>query len=59
MPCYAECGGLMYLTKEIKYKKNKGKMVGIIDARCEVQDKPVGRGLVELKPVSHPWISKN
>ena len=58
MPCYAECGGLMYLTKEVEYKKNKGKMVGIIDARCEVQDKPVGRGLVELKPVSHPWISK-
>jgi len=31
-PVYAECGGLMYLTKSIAYGKNKHKMVGIFDA---------------------------
>ncbi len=35
MPIYAECGGLMYLTKSIsgyKNKKKKYKMVGLFDA---------------------------
>ena len=32
MPIYAECGGLMYLTKSISYKYGKFKMVGLFDA---------------------------
>ncbi len=32
MPIYAECGGLMYLTKSIRYKSGKFKMVGLFDA---------------------------
>lgn len=32
MPIYAECGGLMYLTKSIRYKNAKFKMVGLFDA---------------------------
>lgn len=32
VPIYAECGGLMYLTKSIKYKNAKFKMVGLFDA---------------------------
>ena len=31
-PIYAECGGLMYLTKSITNNKKKYKMVGLIDA---------------------------
>jgi cobyrinic acid a,c-diamide synthase len=32
MPIYAECGGLMYLTKSINYKSGKFKMIGLFDA---------------------------
>ncbi len=32
MPIYAECGGLMYLTRSIRYKNAKFKMVGLFDA---------------------------
>lgn len=32
MPIYAECGGLMYLTKSIRYKSGKFAMVGLFDA---------------------------
>ena len=31
-PIYAECGGLMYLTKSITNDKKKYKMIGLIDA---------------------------
>jgi len=32
MPIYAECGGLMYLTKSISLGKKKYEMVGLFDA---------------------------
>lgn len=32
VPIYVECGGLMYLTKSIRYKNAKFKMVGLFDA---------------------------
>ncbi len=32
LPIYAECGGLMYLTKSIKYQSGNFKMVGLFDA---------------------------
>jgi len=35
MPIYAECGGLMYLTKSISFGKKKYKMVGLFDAETQ------------------------
>ncbi|RNJ74821.1 MAG: cobyrinate a,c-diamide synthase [Nitrosopumilus sp. D6] len=32
MPLYAECGGLMYLTKSITYGKKRHRMTGLFDA---------------------------
>ncbi|MGI0066430.1 MAG: cobyrinate a,c-diamide synthase, partial [Nitrosotalea sp.] len=32
LPIYAECGGLMYLTKSIRYQSGKFAMVGLFDA---------------------------
>ena len=56
MPTYAECGGLMYLSNSIKYQNQQSEMVGIINADCEMHEKPVGRGytLLESNP-HHPW----
>ena len=39
MPIYAECGGLMYLTKSIDYGSKKFKMVGLFDATTKMQKK--------------------
>ena len=59
-PVYAECGGLMYLAKSIKINDKSFRMVGIINGRVVMHDKPVGRGHVELiKSSSHPWLLSN
>jgi cobyrinic acid a,c-diamide synthase len=39
LPIYAECGGLMYLTKSISYKSAKFKMVGLFDAVTMMEKK--------------------
>ena len=39
IPIYAECGGLMYLTKFIGYGSTKFKMVGLYDAVTKMQKK--------------------
>ena len=41
IPIYAECGGLMYLTKSIKNtsNKNKDKMIGLIDSEIHMTKK--------------------
>jgi len=36
---YAECGGLMYLTKSIKHQNQKYKMVGLFDVETEMTKK--------------------
>ena len=40
-PIYAECGGLMYLTKSINYKNKSFKMVGIFDAETVMTKKMI------------------
>ena len=55
-PVYAECGGLMYLAKSIKYKSKTYKMTGIIPGVIKMNEKPVGRGYVKLKTKkNHLW----
>ncbi|MFB5609629.1 MAG: cobyrinic acid a,c-diamide synthase, partial [Nitrosarchaeum sp.] len=36
IPIYAECGGLMYLTKSIDYGNKKFKMIGLFDAETNM-----------------------
>lgn len=52
-PIYAECGGLMYLTKSIDYGKKISKMVGIFDAETKMTKK------MKLNYTQGNIISKN
>ena len=55
-PCYAECGGLMYLSNTIQYKKKKHNMVGVIPGDIDMSIRPVGRGYVRLNTTKdHIW----
>lgn len=56
MPAYAECGGLMYLSRGIEYQGRTYQMVGAIPGDVKMHDKPIGRGYVHLKEHEvHPW----
>lgn len=48
LPVYAECGGLMYLSRSIAWEGRRGEMVGIVPADCVMGDRPVGRGYALL-----------
>ncbi len=56
LPTYAECGGLMYLSRQITHQGKSHKMVGVIKADTLMTPKPIGRGYVQLAPTdNHPW----
>lgn len=59
MPAYAECGGLMYLTRSIEYAKQRADMVGLIDAACVMTAKPQGRGYVQFSENENTLWEKN
>ncbi len=48
-PVYAECGGLMYLSRSIRWGDRQAQMVGAIPAEVVMQDTPVGRGYMRLE----------
>jgi len=49
LPAYAECGGMMYLSRSLSWKEKKNTMVGIIPGDTTMHDKPQGRGYVKIK----------
>ncbi len=56
MPTYAECGGLMYLSRSINYQERSFEMVGAIPGDVKMHAKPIGRGYVHLREdAEHPW----
>ncbi len=56
LPTYAECGGLMYLSRQITHQGKSHKMVGVVEADTLMTPKPIGRGYVQLVPTEkHPW----
>lgn len=56
MPTYAECGGLMYLSRSISYQGKRYAMVGAIPGDIVMHAKPIGRGYVHLtENAEHPW----
>ncbi|MFY9723780.1 MAG: cobyrinate a,c-diamide synthase, partial [Azonexus sp.] len=56
MPVYAECGGMMYLSRSIAFQGRSYEMVGAIPGDVKMHAKPVGRGYVHLREdPEHPW----
>lgn len=48
MPVYAECGGLMLLSRAIAWQGTKYPMAGVLEFEVEVLKAPQGHGYVEL-----------
>jgi len=58
LPTYAECGGLMYLSKKVVWAEQTQAMVGVIPGTTVMCEKPQGRGYVALKESeAFPWPS--
>jgi cobyrinic acid a,c-diamide synthase len=56
LPTYAECGGLMYLSRSIRWSDRRGDMVGVVPGDVVMGDRPVGRGYATLEEtVQAPW----
>ncbi len=50
LPVYAECGGLMYLSRQIVWGERRADMVGALPADVVMGERPVGKGYVVLRP---------
>nr|CAA6828745.1 MAG: Cobyrinic acid A,C-diamide synthase [uncultured Thiotrichaceae bacterium] len=56
LPTYAECGGLMYLSRSLSWNDEHADMVGIIPGDIVMHKKPQGRGYVKLQETPDmPW----
>ncbi len=49
LPVYAECGGLMYLARSLRWKGDIFRMVGALPVDVVMHERPVGRGYVVLE----------
>jgi cobyrinic acid a,c-diamide synthase len=56
LPAYAECGGLMYLSRSLSWNGKHSEMVGAIPADTVMHARPQGRGYVRLRETANaPW----
>lgn len=56
LPVYAECGGLMYLSRSLGWHGERCTMVGALPADTVMHDRPQGRGYVKLRENGmSPW----
>lgn len=56
LPCYAECGGLMYLARSIHWREQQHQMVGVLPGDVVMHERPQGRGYIRLTATQDmPW----
>jgi len=56
LPAYAECAGLMYLSRSLSWNGTTTEMVGFIPGDAVMHNRPVGRGYVQLiETRDAPW----
>ena len=58
LPVYAECGGMMYLSRRIRWGQRSAEMVGAIPCEIEMTDSPQGHGyVVALVDGANPFFA--
>jgi cobyrinic acid a,c-diamide synthase len=56
LPLWAECGGLMYLARRMRWKGKTCSMVGALPCDSEMSERPAGHGYVILEETGRgPW----
>ncbi|MBU6444752.1 MAG: cobyrinate a,c-diamide synthase [Alphaproteobacteria bacterium] len=56
LPVYAECGGLMYLSRSVGWQGKRADMVGAIPADVVMNPRPAGHGYIRLRETGKgPW----
>ena len=59
MPCYAECGGLMYLCRSMAWGSQTYEMCDVVGADAVMCARPQGRGLVRYTTTpDHIWAPR-
>jgi cobyrinic acid a,c-diamide synthase len=48
LPVYAECGGLVYLSRSVTYEGRRADLAGVLDVDVEVCPRPQGHGYAEM-----------
>jgi len=61
LPAYAECGGMMYLSRKLTWREKTFDMVGAIPGDTTMHEKSCGRGYVMLEQNRgvFPWGSSD
>ncbi len=54
LPVYAECGGLMYLSRSLTWNDQHCEMVGAVPGDTVMYPRPQGRGYVRLSETDSP-----
>ncbi len=59
LPVYAECGGMMYLSRRIVWGEKSAEMVGALPCEIEMTDQPQGHGYVAARvDEENPFFAK-
>ncbi len=60
VPVYAECGGLIYLSKCAHYNEKSYVLADVLPFEIGFRQKPVGHGYLELKSLcGSPWFASD
>lgn len=52
LPVYAECGGLMYLSRNLRLDDNVYPMLGVFPVEAVLERRPQGHGYIQVEVVS-------
>lgn len=59
LPIYAECGGLIYLSRSLKWKDKTHELTGLLPLDLELREKPFGHGYTEaVVDKENPYFAK-